>query len=322
MTRDFVIGVDMGGTNLRCAAVSRAGKILLMQTRPANASDSAASVADNIVAGVLSLENSARRLGKTVGIGVAVPGPLNVSTGIVYAAPHVKAWRSFPLRRKLESALGRRVIIENDANAWALGEFWRGAARGRRHVVLLTLGTGVGGALIVDGRLVHGRTGMAAELGHVTVEPNGMPCDCGASGCLEAYASASGMRGLLAKESKSRRTLRSRYLDRQGNFSVRQMTAAARAGDARARRIFAIAGRYLGIAIASFINIFNPEMIVIGGGVGGALRLMRSEMMREVRARAFKDAVAQTRIVRAALGGGAGVIGAAKAALDAIEIKV
>jgi len=320
MTREYVIGVDMGGTNLRCAAVSRGGRILLMQASPANASDSAARVADNIVAGVFSLEKSARRFGKPIAIGVAVPGPLNVTTGVVYAAPHVKAWRSFPLRRRLQSALGRRVIVENDANAWALGEFWRGAARGRRNVVLLTLGTGVGGALIVDGRLVHGRTGMAAELGHVTVEPDGMRCDCGASGCLEAYASASGMRGLLAKELTAR-PIPSRYLDRQGNFSVRRMTVSARSGDARAKRIFAVAGRYLGIAIGSFINIFNPEMIVIGGGVGGALWLMRSEMMREVRGRAFKDAVAQTRIVRAALGGGAGAIGAAKAALDAVEIE-
>lgn len=316
----YIIGLDMGGTNIRTAAVSRSGDVLLMMRGPARASGSGAETVENIASQVLALEAAAADagLGRASAAGIAVPGPLNVHTGVVYAAPHVKAWRSFPLRRNLERRLRRTVVVENDANAWALGEYWRGAARGKKDVVLLTLGTGVGGGLIVAGRIVHGRTGMAGELGHVAVEPGGMRCDCGTTGCLEAYASASGMRGLMQQRLglAPGDDLPEQYLDRGGDFSVRMMTAQARRGDSAAREVFQISGRYLGIAIASFLNIFNPEMVVIGGGVAGALQFMRGAMMQEVRARAFSAAVAQTRIVRAALGAQGGVVGAAFAAMN------
>ncbi len=199
MTRGWAVGLDMGGTNIRCAAVSVAGDVLLIEHGPSLASRKAGDVAENIAAQTLHLLDTARRrgLGSPRAIGVAVPGPLNVHTGTVMQAPHVAAWRGYPLRSKLETLIGRKVVLDNDANAWALGEYWRGAARGRRDVVLLTLGTGVGGGLIVGGKLVHGRSGMAGELGHVTVNPDGPPCDCGSHGCLEAYASASGLRGLV-----------------------------------------------------------------------------------------------------------------------------
>ena len=199
MTRAWAVGLDMGGTNIRCAAVSVPGEVLLIEHGPSLASRQAAAVAENIAAQTIHLLDTARRrgLGQPRAIGVAVPGPLNVHTGIVMQAPHVAAWRGYPLRRKLETLIGRKVVLDNDANAWALGEYWRGAARGRRDVVLLTLGTGVGGGLIVGGKLVHGRSGMAGELGHVTVNPDGPPCDCGSHGCLESYASASGLRGLV-----------------------------------------------------------------------------------------------------------------------------
>jgi glucokinase len=319
MATRYVVGLDMGGTNIRTGAVAPDGRVLLLRRAPARAGESAAAVAHNIAAQVRGLIDAAcaRGWGTPRAIGVAVPGPLNVFTGTVMDAPHVKAWRAFPLRRRLEAALGRTVVIENDANAWALGEFWRGAARGRRTVVLLTLGTGVGGGLIVDGRIVHGRSGMAGELGHLTVEPEGMPCDCGARGCLEAYASSSGMRGLVAIRLglKSGAPLPARYLDGDGNFSVRGLTAAARARDRDALAVFATAGRYLGIAIASLLNIFNPELVVIGGGVAGALGFMRRNLAAEVRARAFPAIAAQARIVRAALGPRGGVVGAAYAAL-------
>ncbi|HLX36647.1 MAG TPA: ROK family protein, partial [Candidatus Binataceae bacterium] len=259
MRRDYIVGLDMGGTNIRTAAVSRSGDVLVMLRGPARAKGTALETVANISAQVLALQDAARRegLGCALAIGVAVPGPLNIRTGVIYAAPHVKAWRSFPLRRHLERALGRRIVVENDANAWALGEYWRGAARGYQNVVLLTLGTGVGGGLIVDGKIVHGRSGMAAELGHVCVEADGMPCDCGSHGCLEAYVSASRLCGLIKQRLNLEESrLPSAYLDHEGEFSARGFTRAARMGDPVAREIFAGAGRYLGIAIASFINTF------------------------------------------------------------------
>src|SRR5271166_1332025 len=235
MTRAWAAGLDMGGTNIRCAAVSVAGDVILMEHGPSLASRKAAAVAENIAAQLSHLLDTARRrgLGSPRAIGVAVPGPLNVHTGIVMQAPHVAAWRGYPLRRKLEALVGRRVVLENDANAWALGEFWRGAARGRREVVLLTLGTGVGGGLIVGGKLVHGRSGMAGELGYVTVNPDGPPCDCGSHGCLESYASASGLRGLVQQRLglPPGEPLPVEIVDSEGNFSVRGLSAQARRGD-------------------------------------------------------------------------------------------
>ena len=316
----YVIGLDMGGTNIRCAAVSPTGEVLMLRRAPAYATRTAGAVAENIAANILELQEHARRrgLGTPRAIGVAVPGPLNVFTGVVMAAPHVSAWRAYPLRARLEAILGRPVVLENDANAWALGEFWRGAARKHRDVVLLTLGTGVGGGLIVGGRIVHGRSGMAGELGHVTVEPNGMLCDCGARGCLEAYASASGLARLLRRRLglRARAPFPARFCDDDGNFSARRMTAAARARNRIALELFAVAGRYLGIAVASFLNIFNPDLVVIGGGVAGALPYMRGAMMLEVKARAFSAVAREARIVRAALGPQGGVVGAAYAAMN------
>ncbi len=319
MTPAWAVGLDMGGTNIRCAAVSVAGDVLLLERGPALASRQAAAVAENIAAQLNHLLDTARRrgLGSPRAVGVAVPGPLNIHTGTVMQAPHVAAWRGYPLRRKLEALIGRKVVLDNDANAWALGEYWRGAARGRRDVVLLTLGTGVGGGLIVGGKLVYGRSGMAGELGHVTVNPDGPRCDCGSNGCLESYASASGLRGLVEQRLglPPGAALPVQMVDSEQNFSVRGLSAQARRGDQIALEAFALAGHYLGVAVASFINAFNPELVVIGGGVAGALPYMRKTMTAQVRARAFTAMASQAKIVRAALGPQGGVVGAAYAAL-------
>jgi len=171
--------------------------------------------------------------------------------------------------------------------------------------------------LIVDGQLAHGRSGMAGELGHVTVDPIGPRCDCGSHGCLESYASASGLRGLVQRRLglPIGTPLPPEILDSEGNFSVRGLAAQARRGDKIALEAFATAGFYLGIAIASFINAFNPELVVIGGGVAGALPYMRKTMAAQVRDRAFTAMARDSRIVRAALGPRGGVVGAAYAAL-------
>ena len=319
MTRAWAVGLDMGGTNIRCAAVSATGEVLLIEHGPSLASRQAAAVAENIAAQTLHLLDTARRrgLGSPRAIGVAVPGPLNVFTGTVMQAPHVASWRGYPLRDKLENLIGRKIVLDNDANAWALGEFWRGAARGRRDVVLLTLGTGVGGGIIVGGKLVHGRSGMAGELGHVTVNPDGPRCDCGSHGCLESYASASGLRGLVEERLglPPGTPLPAQIVDSEGNFSVRGLSAQARRGDQLALDSFATAGYYLGIAIASFMNAFNPDLVVLGGGVAGALPYMRKTMVEQVHARAFTAMARDAKIVRAALGPRGGVVGAAYAAL-------
>jgi len=313
----YVIGLDMGGTNIRCGAVSRRGEILLLRRAPALATSAAQVVTENIAKQVRIVESMAqsRSWGRAAAVGIAVPGPINLKTGVVLATPHIPAWRNYPLRRRLESLLQRPIKIENDANAWALGELWLGAARGFKHVVLLTLGTGVGGGVIVDGNIVHGRAGMAGELGHVTVDPEGPPCECGSRGCLEAFASASGLRqmvlgrpGLATKSGRA-------FIDRNGDFSVRKLAAAAKLGNQRAIAVLKLAGKHLGIAIATLSNIFDPELFVVGGGVTGALPLMKAAMETEVRFRSIIVDAGFTPIVRASLGDNAGVIGAARAAM-------
>ena len=312
-----MIGLDMGGTNIRCGAVSRRGEILLLRRAPALATSAAQVVTENIAKQVRIVESMAqsRSWGRAAAVGIAVPGPINLKTGVVLATPHIPAWRNYPLRRRLESLLQRPIKIENDANAWALGELWLGAARGFKHVVLLTLGTGVGGGVIVDGNIVHGRAGMAGELGHVTVDPEGPPCECGSRGCLEAFASASGLRqmvlgrpGLATKSGRA-------FIDRNGDFSVRKLAAAAKLGNQRAIAVLKLAGKHLGIAIATLSNIFDPELFVVGGGVTGALPLMKAAMETEVRFRSIIVDAGFTPIVRASLGDNAGVIGAARAAM-------
>jgi glucokinase len=317
VSQRYAIGLDMGGTNIRTAAVSMEGKILMLQRGPSRADADAPAVMMNIARSLAALESAARArgMGAPRAIGVAVPGPLNVFDGTVMTAPHVGAWRRYPLRRKLEEKLERRIVVENDANAWTLGEFWRGAAHGCRNAVFLILGTGVGGGLIVNGEIVHGRSGMAAELGHICVEPDGPRCDCGSRGCLEAFASASGIRGLVERRLRARKPIPARYLDRDGNLSVRAMTIAARAGDRLAREVFAEAGRALGVAIGSLLNAMNPELVVIGGGVAGALSFMRPEMTLAMRAHSFAVIRREAKIVRAALGPSGGVVGATYAAL-------
>src|SRR5260370_10529463 len=323
MKRSWAVGLDMGGTNSRWAAVSADGDVLVIERGPSRASRPAPHVSKNIATQLLHLLDSARErgLGSPRAIGVAVPGPLDVHSGVVKAAPHVAAWHGYPLRRELEKLVGRSIVLENDANAWALGEYWRGAARGRRDVVLLTLGTGVGGGIIVGGKLVHGRSGMAGELGHVTVEPEGTRCDCGARGCLESYASASGLRGLVENRMglTTGAQLPAAIVDADNNFSVRGLSAEARRGDRMALETFAVAGYYLGIAIASFLNTFNPELVVIGGGVAGALPYMRKTMAAQVRERAVSAISAPAKILPASLGAEGGVVGAAYAALHPLK---
>jgi glucokinase len=314
----YVIGLDLGGTNIRCGAVSRRGEILVLRRAPALAMSAAQIVTENIAQQVRIVESIARRRGggKASAVGVAVPGPINLKTGVVLATPHIPAWRNYPLRRRLETLLQRPIKIENDANAWALGELWLGAARGFKHVVLLTLGTGVGGGVIVDGNIVHGRAGMAGELGHVTVDPEGPPCDCGSRGCLEAFASASGLRQMVLSQPGLAHARADRaFFDRKGDFSVRKLTVAAKMGNQRALAVLKLAGKHLGIAIASLSNIFDPELFVVGGGVTGALPLMKTAMEAEVRLRSIVVEAGIAPVVRASLGDNAGVIGAARAAM-------
>ncbi len=305
-----VIGVDLGGTNLRSALLSPEGNLLDKHSEPTHASDGWKKVVERLIRNIERQKESAGKMGLSVAaVGVGAPGIIQAATGIVIKSPNFPDWNKLPLRNELERALHLPVTIENDANAAALGEQWRGAGKGIGSMILLTLGTGVGGGIVLNNQIWQGADGMAGELGHMTIIPDGRQCGCGNTGCLEMYASA---RGILQS-----------YWERKSHASAaaegitsEHVYEAARGGDADAVAVMKDMGRMLGIGIANLINIFNPEMIVIGGRVKDAWSLFINATLEEIKRRSFEVPAGRTRIVPSQLGDDAGIVGAAAAALQ------
>jgi glucokinase len=308
----LVIGVDLGGTNMRTALVTPAGDICEKQKEETRASEGHRKVIEKLTGSIDRLIGIAKGQGQAVAaVGVGAPGVIHGATGVVIKSPNFPDWNDLPLKAMLEAALKIPVVIENDANAAALGEQWKGAAKGIGSMILLTLGTGVGGGIVLDGRIWHGADGMAGELGHMTIIPDGRACGCGNTGCLEMYASSRGIIMAFGSERGS---------PGPGDVSSEQVYRAAREGDAAAIRAMQSMGRSLGIGIANLINIFNPEMVVIGGGVKDAWDLFIEATRAEVRKRAFAYPAERTRIVPSLLGDDAGMVGAAAAAFQQVGI--
>jgi glucokinase len=313
----FIIGVDLGGTNIVVGALSEDGaKEYAMRTEPTRADQGADAVVDRMV-GLIELviadTTAATGAGRDacLGVGVGAPGPLDRERGIVITTPNL-GWTDFPLRQVIGDRVGLPATLDNDANCATLGEWWQGAARGGRNVVGMTIGTGIGGGLILDGRLYHGSSDMAGEIGHTTVDLTGRRCKCGNYGCLEAYASgpsiAERAREALAGDTAS-------ALPAMVGGDLDRLTAAtvydaANQGDAIALEVVRETARFLGTGIANLLNIFNPDVVVIAGGVTQAGESLFEPMTREVRRRAFKPAVEACRIVAGTLPGTAGVVGA------------
>ena len=309
-----VVGVDLGGTNLRTALVSADGDIFDRSKETTQASDGWKRVVAKLVDTIsLQRETAARRGFAVAGVGVGAPGIIRMDKGVVVKSPNFPDWNNLPLRDELELALHLPVAIENDANAAALGEQWRGAGRGIGSMILLTLGTGVGGGIILDNKIWHGADGMAGEIGHMTLMADGRACSCGNIGCLEMYASA---RGIVQSYCEEFDNTAPHEYGRLKEITSEKVYQAARDGEVTARRVMKDMGRMLGIGIANLINIFNPEMIVIGGGVKDAWPLFMSATHEEVMRRAFQIPAERTHIVPSLLGDDAGVVGAAAVALQ------
>ncbi len=305
-----VIGVDLGGTNLRSALLSPEGNLLNKHSEPTHASDGWKKVVERLVHNIEQQKESAGRMGLSVAaVGVGAPGIIEAATGVVVKSPNFPDWNKLPLRNELERALDLPVTIENDANAAALGEQWRGAGKGIGSMILLTLGTGVGGGIVLNNQIWQGADGMAGELGHMTIIPDGRQCGCGNTGCLEMYASA---RGIV----RSYRERKSHASAAAEEITSEHVYEAARGGDADALAVMKDMGRMLGIGIANLINIFNPEMIVIGGRVKDAWSLFINATLEEIKRRSFEVPAGRTRIVPSQLGDDAGIVGAAAAALQ------
>ena len=313
----LVCAVDLGGTNLRAANIDRDGRIQERVRTLTPESKPAADVVSAIGAAVRECEASASKRGAAVvAVSVVVPGSVQVETGAVFNAPNIPSLQGYELAPALETALGRPVLLENDANAAALGEMWRGVARGCRTIICLTLGTGVGGGIILDGKLWRGADGTAGEIGHTSVEPcSGVKCKCGNTGCLEVYASATAI-VRMTREALGQHQSQLLQSIAANELTAEKVFRAAIAGDDLAPDVFRRMGAYLGIAMANLVNVFNPEMIVIGGGVSAAWELFAGYARAEVMKRAFSVPAQRCQIVRAACGDDAGLLGAAWLAFD------
>jgi glucokinase len=309
----LVIASDLGGTNLRAATIDSQSRIHERIKRHTPKAEKASEIVQAIVAAARECERRSLDSGERIhAVSVVVPGTVQVESGVVMKAPNVPSLDGFRLAAALESELQWPAMLENDANAAAVGEMWKGAGRGRSTIICVTLGTGVGGGIILDGKLWRGIDGSAGELGHIGVEPfGGVACTCGSRGCLEVYASATAIVRMT-------REARPRYpnspLHTSENLTAKNVYESGIAGDELALEVFRWMGIYLGVGLASLINIFNPELIVIGGGVASGWDLFIGHVREQITARAFPIPARRAEIVRAECGDDAGLLGAAQIA--------
>ncbi|WP_448950346.1 ROK family protein [Labrys neptuniae] len=303
------IGIDLGGTQVRAALVDVSGTVLKRAaTRTdvkggpravmAQFQDLIRQVADNESLATLS------------GIGVCMPGPLDSRTGTVIHVPTLPGWEDFPLADELAATLGRPAVLEGDGIAACYGEWRFGAGKGLDHLLYVTVSTGIGGGVVSDGRLLHGRRGMTAHVGHIRLARGGLRCSCGALGCFEAFAAGTALDGRA----------RAAVLQHPGSLlaaladgmpaTAGHVVAAARQGDAAALALIEEEASYLGEGLASLIHLYSPERVVMGGGVSQGFDLMADRIHQTIRANALPS-FREVPVVKAALGDNAGLVGAA-----------
>ncbi|MBC7927780.1 MAG: ROK family protein [Bryobacteraceae bacterium] len=302
---EYSIGVDLGGTNLRAAAVSREGEVFEKLSGTTDLAEGRDAVINDMIESIEALKQTCgdRHL---AGVGIGVPGFIQMDKGIIIGSNNLPEFENYPVRDVIESRLGTPIFLENDANAAALGEKWVGAGRDVQDLIMFTLGTGIGGGIISGGKILHGFTGMAGEVGHITVNPTGNPCGCGNFGCLEKHTSATAISAMAE------------LIQLGKDLSAKEVYDLAVQGDPRAKMIFQTVGGYLGIALATMINLFNAPLYLLSGGVVAAWDQFAPPMLAEVEKRSFTFRKTKTRIDKAVLGNEAGLIGAAALPFQAL----
>ena len=325
----YSIGIDLGGTNLRVAVMRQEGTLtdtIALRTRLQEGRD---TVVADMCEAVEALRLRQKGTGKCVGVGVGTPGPLELPAGILRRPPNLPGWDGFDVRQAIESRLQQPILLESDANVAALAEarFGAGKQYGVDSLCMLTLGTGVGNGIILHGHVWQGANGMAGEAGHMTVVPEGTPCGCGSRGCLELYASATGLRRMalesVAAAAQPHSALAQLAHDNV-SFQAHDVAKLAEAGDAQAQAIFTEMGRCLGLTLAALVNILNLPLYVLGGGSAAAWPLFAPALYRELRERAYVYRATEpneaekaartpgkTHVAQAELGADSGILGAA-----------
>jgi glucokinase len=299
------IGLDVGGTFLKGARIDGTGQVLARVHEPIRKA-SPPEILGQLASAVESLEKTA---GPALAVGVGLPGIVERTRGRVRSAPNVPALDGLKVGEELEARTGRASFAENDANAAALAEAWLGAGRGASHILYVTLGTGVGGGLVFDGRIWMGRNGYAGEIGHIQVEPEGRPCGCGSWGCLETIA---GVPGWARRAEALLASGRESTLAGQSPLDPQVIVDAARGDDAVALEVVDGAARAIGVGVAAVLDLLNVDRVVVGGGVASAGFFLLERIAEETRRRTFPHIFADVTFRLAALGGDAGVVGAAR----------
>ncbi|MCO7175735.1 ROK family glucokinase [Sporolactobacillus kofuensis] len=307
------IGVDVGGTTIKMALVTDQGEITHKWNIPTNTDENGKSIVRDISRSIIQQRAAFNVKDSEIrGVGLGVPGFINVDSGFIYDAVNL-GWKNYSIRDELEQLLSLPVVIENDANAAALGEMWLGAGKNAENMVCVTLGTGIGGGIIVNGDILHGISGMAGELGHLTVKHNGgARCNCGKTGCLETISSATGIRRMaLEGVNEHSESLLYRLYQKEGDISSENVFNCAEEGDAFALALVDQAAYYLGSALGTLSVVLNPERIIIGGGVSNAGETLTRPLIRYFKASSLPRIVDSCSIDLAKLGNDAGVIGCA-----------
>ena len=314
MTKDVAIGVDLGGTNMRGILVDAKG-VIINQLKCRSQVKRGKEIAINKLLDLIQkLIAQSVSLGHLIGIGVGAPGPLDVKKGIIHFAPNLPGWKEVYLKKILKEKFNMKVVLENDANAAAWGERCFGAGKGINNLVCFTLGTGIGGGIIIDGKIYHGNNFVSAEFGHMTVNKDGPLCNCGNRGCLEAYSSATGIRNRI--KDKIKKGITSQFFTNIDNYlnesvSLKSIFETARMGDDLTKNIVEDAITYLGIAMANIANLLNPEMIIVTGGISREGENLMIPLKKVVKKRTLSSNYQFLKIVTGELGDFAGALGAA-----------
>lgn len=342
----YSVGVDLGGTDIKAGLVSSEGDISCNVVLPTDVEVGgpkvvAARIAEAVRQVLVKTEAAGIEvISNEIGVGLGAPGLIIAETGIIHFSPNFPGWTDIPLVDYVNAELAKlhppkgnvecnsqahanekcKPVLkgmDNDVNAMTLGELRHGAGVGYKSIVALTLGTGVGGGVVIDGQVYHGSQNTAGELGHTVVEPNGRYCGCGNQGCLEAYAGAKNIVERTEKKIETRRStiLASTTMD-GASLTPRKIAEAAQAGDPIAVEIFAETGRYIGIALTSIAHILNPQIAIIGGGIAEAGEELLFEPIRAELSKRAMDIPARMKVVKAHLGNDAGIVGSAMLALE------
>jgi glucokinase len=317
-TEALTLGIDLGGTKILTAVVSSEGEMLSREHSVTPASKGPKAVIPAILKSAnQALGEASITVAELGAIGVGAAGLSNPNTGILHTSPNLPGWHDVPLTEIIEKELGKKTFLINDANAAALGEFHLGAGRSTRHFIYVTISTGIGGGIIIDGKIYIGATGIAGEIGHMTIEVNGPLCSCGNRGCWESLASGTA----LAREARHEieKGAKTSILE-HADGDMKKVTAevihdAAQQGDLLAKELITQIGRYFGVGLANLINIFNPEVIAIGGGLSNIGDTLLEPAFNEAETRAFQESYRAVRFASAGLGRNSGVLGAAIYAL-------